>query len=97
MSANISLEYTYRSIDEINAFMHLFPLSPISLLIGVGCILWVVCYVFYYSPWKINRALQKEQQQEKRRKRLTLEQILVTREIEDEIEKEIQQESLKYM
>lgn len=91
--SNISIEYKYRTSQEIFESITLFWNFWI-----IEIILWVVVIALLFSLilyiWPILQILgiSRREDMEKRKKKLSLQQILVTKEIETEIENEIKEE-----
>lgn len=91
--SNVNIEYKYRNIEEIinniNVFSSFWIIEIIILIILVIWVLWAILYL-----WPILQItfLSKKKDIEKKKKKLSLQQILITKEIENEIENEIKQE-----
>lgn len=91
--SNIDIEYKYRTVTEI--MENITPLWNFSIIdIGILVLLLVsmATLIIYIAPLLENRWINRKKEIEKKKKKLSLQQILVTKEIEQEIENEIKEE-----
>ncbi len=91
--SNIDIEYKYRTVSEImekTTALSNFSLIEIGILILL--LVCIITLVIYIAPLLENHAIERKKEIEKKKKKLSLQQILVTKEIEQEIENEIKEE-----
>lgn len=88
------IEYNYRTIDEIIKALHSYSdFWILDLLILLIISAFIVGTVLYLVPgWKAMRKLRKSQS-ERDKKKLALKQILIQKEVEQEIENELKLEA----
>lgn len=96
--SNINIEYNYQDAQEILTqtwYILDFWILESSITLVLLLLLWSIIY--YIGPiYRIIILIQKTTK-DKKRKKLSLQQILVTKEIESEIEKEIAEEQNQRM
>lgn len=86
----LGFNYTYASQEEIFSNMtHIWNISIFELLLLIWFILFTLLLIFVIVPWIIITCRFINEQKEKRNKKKLLSQILLQKEIEDEVEKEI--------
>lgn len=70
----------------------LFQFSFLEMILMVVCIVFTIALILFIIPSFYSFSLSHKKALEKKKRKLSLEQILVTKEIEQEIEDEIRQE-----
>lgn len=91
--SNINIEYSYKTPEDImESITPLLQFSVIEMILMVICIAFTIALVLFIIPSFYSFSLRHKKALEKKKRKLSLEQILVTKEIEQEIEDEIRQE-----
>ncbi len=91
--SNINIEYKYRTVSEIiNSVKMILDFSVIEFIILGILIMLILSFILYFWPILQILWLGRKKETEKKKKKLSLQQILITKEIETEIENEIKKE-----
>lgn len=88
--SNINIDYKYRSFDEIfESVKNIWNFSIVELSILFLAILLTIALVLYILPILEIIINSYKTQKDKTKKKLSLKQIIITKEIETEIENEL--------
>lgn len=93
----LNIEYKYRTALDIQNIIEKYNNFSIIEIIILGIMfIWVICLVMYIIPTIKVYIKMKNKIKESENKKLALKQIIIQKEMEEEVQKEMENENLKF-
>lgn len=93
----LNIEYKYRTALEIQSIIEKYNNFSIIEMIILGIIfICLICLVMYIIPTIKVYIKMKNKIKESENKKLALKQIIIQKEMEEEVQKEMENENLKF-